>query len=144
MIPTLMPVRPGLHRQMLDFFECHCHCHCHLPSLSTFQRFLFFLFFFLVALANLIASPARLCFTLCIPTLSSSARPHDHLNMCATKKNDRVDDVIPQHTVAKEQSCARRRFELPLPRCEVGITISECYCWHPSLGNRHTPNVKTV
>ena len=26
---ALMPVRPGLHRQMLDFFECHCHCHCH-------------------------------------------------------------------------------------------------------------------
>ena len=29
MTPTLKPVRPGLHRQMLDFSECHCHCHCH-------------------------------------------------------------------------------------------------------------------
>ena len=27
MTPTLLPVRPGLHRQMLDFSECHCHCH---------------------------------------------------------------------------------------------------------------------
>ena len=24
MTPTLTPVRPGLHRQMLDFSECHC------------------------------------------------------------------------------------------------------------------------
>ena len=30
MTPTLTSVRPGLHRQMLDFSECHCHCHCHL------------------------------------------------------------------------------------------------------------------
>ena len=29
MTPTLTPVRPGRHRQMLDFSECHCHCHCH-------------------------------------------------------------------------------------------------------------------
>ena len=30
--PTLKLVRPGLHRQMLYFFECHCHCHCHCRS----------------------------------------------------------------------------------------------------------------
>ena len=27
MTRTLTPVRPGLHRQMLDFSACHCHCH---------------------------------------------------------------------------------------------------------------------
>ena len=38
------------------------------------------------ALAFVIVSPTRLCFTLCILTLSSSARLHEQLNMCATKK----------------------------------------------------------
>ena len=26
MTPALLPVRPGLHRRVLDFSECHCHC----------------------------------------------------------------------------------------------------------------------
>ena len=45
MTPTLTPVRPGLHRQMLDFSECHCHyhCHCHChskgPSFSNLMNF---------------------------------------------------------------------------------------------------------
>ena len=42
MTPTLTPVRPGLHRQVLDFSECHCHniwnpvsellCHTHIGT----------------------------------------------------------------------------------------------------------------
>ena len=55
------------------------------PSSARFSG----LFFFFVALANPIVSPASLCFTLSIPTLSSSARLHDHLNTCATEKTRR-------------------------------------------------------
>ena len=45
MTPTLTPVRPGLHRRMLDFSECHCHYHCHLGSSSSMKQFWVVLFF---------------------------------------------------------------------------------------------------
>ena len=55
----------------------------HLSSLSTFQRIASF---FLLRRRISFVSPVRLCSTLCILTLSSSARLHDHLNTCATQK----------------------------------------------------------